>query len=497
MKNFYEKHKWDFLIAVISIFLVHFTKMTHYLPNWDNMYAVSMHPEGMTALGRWLSGVATAIFTSSYDLQWVSGIVSTLFLASTMCLLIDLFDIKNKILSVIATVVLVTFPSITGAFMYIQWTASYMCALFMAVLAVYLVVKNNSKWNMVICPLLICLSLAIYQIYVLFAIACVVCYFAIELMTSENKLKDYKNKIFNFIGTIIVGFIVYYLINTIVLWCLDISVSNQDYQGVGSVAFLGIKGLYKAALKTIEYFVKFIIGGSAFSVYSLINLLTMAGFVALTVWALIKKCNRNIYFKLSIVALFIAVIPITYFYLFLSKGIKYHSIMTIGLYFIYLSFIVLLDKYHINLKNYLYKTAAVVLSLVCFYNFINTNIAYKQLEMSYERTYFEVCEVVQFIDQINENGYKEVYVIGEFPREEKADAVKANPAIIGASTANFVTSEYHFVTFANNYLGRDYKSCSQEQKDDILKDLQFEELEAYPSKNCVKVINEVIVVKLS
>lgn len=494
MKELYEKQKINFIITVISIFLVHFTKMTHYLPNWDNMYSMEMTNFNMTNFGRWLAGPITRILTSSYDLQWISGLISALFLGLTICLILDLFNIKSKFLSTIAILIIVTFPSISGAFMYIEWTASYMLSLFMSILAIYLIVKHKSKWRYFYCPILICFSLAIYQIYFLFAITCSIFYIATQLICKNYNTKDYLDFIKFLFYSIILGFILYYVINKIILSLFDIEL--LDYQGIGTIGFLGIKGYINAIINSIKSTLSFFgISNKHISLYAIINIITLLSLITLTIIILIKN-KQKIWLKILITILFVSIIPATFAYYFLSKDVSYHTIMTISLFFIYFEFIVLLDRKLINLHKIFYCFISSVLLVLCFYNFINTNIAYKQLEMSYERTYFEVCEVVQYIDLVNEDNSNNILIVGSFPNNSD-NLVSPNPSIIGASTANFLHSEYHFIQYTKYYLGRDYHTCSDEKKSNILNSEEFINMKTYPSKECVKIIEDVVVIKLS
>ena len=79
MEEFYKKHKNNFIITVIAVCVVHFVKMTHYLPNWDNMYSMVMPDTSMVGFGRWLAGLISNMLTSQYDLQWVAGLLSAIF----------------------------------------------------------------------------------------------------------------------------------------------------------------------------------------------------------------------------------------------------------------------------------------------------------------------------------------------------------------------------------------------------------------------------------
>lgn len=492
MIEFIKKQKYNFIATVITVIVVHFSKIAHYLPNWDNMYSIVMPLDSMSHFGRWFAGLITSIFTSQYDLQWVSGLISAVFLGLTMSLLLDLFDVKDKVLSLLAILIMVTFPSIAGVFMYVEWTASYMISLFMAILSIYLIFKFESRWRWCLCPLLICFSLGIYQIYFLFAITCAVFYFATQLIRENKKFKEYLDVIKLFIYSVVVGFILYFFINRIVLLCLKESLS--EYQGIGAVGFLGFKGYLKAIIKTIASTILFFIpvGGG----YALINIVILAIVTSLLIMVLIKG-GQKLWIKIVVPLLFVSIMPITFLYYFITATISYHTIMTISLYFVYFELIVFLDSNLVSLKRIVSGFISAILFVLGFYNFINTNIAYKQQEISYERTYFEVCEVVSYIDLVNDGLSNEIIVVGNFPANNVDNLISPVPTIVGASTSNFLRSEFHFLQFTKYYLAREYKTCAGDKRDNILKSDDFESMKTYPSKDCVKIIDNVIVVKLS
>lgn len=188
------------------------------------------------------------------------------------------------------------------------------------------------------------------------------------------------------------------------------------------------------------------------------------------------------------------IIPVGYVFYFVSSGVDYHRVMEFGNYFVYFLLIIFLQ--HSNIASNRFKKALIIsLILISAYNFINANISYHQMSISYEKTYFQNIEIASRIDDISDEDSKTVAVIGEMKNFGKN--LYSNPDITGASTKIFTWKEPHVIYFANYYLGRNYVQCSQKKKEEIMNSVEYSQMEDFPSKNSIKVIDGIIVVKLS
>lgn len=68
--------------------------------------------------------------------------------------------------------------------------------------------------------------------------------------------------------------------------------------------------------------------------------------------------------------------------------------------------------------------------------------------------------------------------------------------ITGANGDVILTHNYHYSRMISEHLGIAIISPSSEQIDNILNSVEFEEMEVWPSASSVKIINDVMVVKL-
>ena len=88
----------------------------------------------MVTSGRWFLTVACGI-SSYFDLKWVNGVLSLLYLALSAVVLVKFFEVKSKIVMGIISALLVTFPAVCATFAYMYTADGYFLALWFAFLS--------------------------------------------------------------------------------------------------------------------------------------------------------------------------------------------------------------------------------------------------------------------------------------------------------------------------------------------------------------------------
>lgn len=177
--------KYTFLVTFIIGMLVHIYKFTNTLINHDGVYNY-YSDQNILGSGRWFLSIACG-FSSYFDLPWINGLFSIIFIALTAVVIVDIFEIKNRFLMLLVGALLVTFPGTTETF-YFGFTADgYMLAMLLAALAVRLsMFEEKKKIHYLLASIFICLSCGIYQAYVSFAMILALCYFANELLEKKR-----------------------------------------------------------------------------------------------------------------------------------------------------------------------------------------------------------------------------------------------------------------------------------------------------------------------
>lgn len=500
MVKFLKDNQKLLIVTFFATIFVHLIKIVNYYPTWDSViYGIVKPIDGMIVTGRWFSGILAYLTSSPYDLQWVEGVFSALFISFALVLFLKIFDIRNTKYQYISVATFVTLPCVSATLVYPNWAPAYTCALLFSVLAIYLCVqqKYNRPVVIILSAVLFTLSLGTYQAYYTFAFLIFLFYIFTRLL-NNGKISDLKSTVINFIVSFFSGAVLYWIINKIVIVATKTELT--DYQGVSSVHFPGIDEIGHAFINSINSFFSFFMGrltvvqeGISFLLlYPMINIIIFILLLICVVKYIVMK-NFSVPVKVIMLFTIILILPLGYAFYFASPEVIYHRLMEFGNYFIYFLLIIFLQHCSIKTKK-LKQVIILSLAFLSLYNFFNANIAYYQLSISYEKTYFQNIEMASKIDELSDDEIKTVAVIGEFQYIE--DDLSANPKITGATTSVFTFSQEHIIRFANYYLGRSYIACSEDKIENIKNSAEFKSMKNFPSKSSVRVIDDVVVVKL-
>lgn len=88
-----KEYRYAFAFAFILGLAIHAYKLLNYLPNHDSMYNFYAD-QNILGSGRWLLSIACG-FSSYFDLQWVTGLLSLVFITLTSVAVVKLFNIKK------------------------------------------------------------------------------------------------------------------------------------------------------------------------------------------------------------------------------------------------------------------------------------------------------------------------------------------------------------------------------------------------------------------
>lgn len=494
LKKDYKK-----ILIILALFLiVHAVKMIVYLPTYDSVYGFSLNWTDGVDQGRWLRSILNNLLSSQYDLQWVEGLLGSIFLSLTVYYILRIFKITDDFVSYITALLFASFPSIAAIYTYGFWLPSFTLGLLMAVVAVYLIRsgKGNKK-EYIVAIILFVLSLSIYQIYFAFAVGIILLRLVFDIL--DDKINIEWKKYANILIVIVISAGTYWMLNKIVMHIAR--VEFDPYQGFSSIGFLKPSEYIEAFYKMAVSFIVFFIPITEVTLYGIINVCLFCSLFILTINIVIKK-NIELKYKVLSLCTMTLVIPITYCYYFFSADVTYHGIMELGNFLIYL-LVILMSLEAINQNQRinilggvkLGKISLGVIAILCFYNFVNTNVAYKQMELSYSRTEFAVQEIINEIDTLDTDGINEVAIIGSFQRND--NTITAVPRVNAAYTSIFLTHPYHFFQYANYYAGRNFVECDAKRVEKIMASAELELMNPYPSKNCIAIIEDTIVILLS
>jgi len=167
--------------------------------------------------------------------------------------------------------------------------------------------------------------------------------------------------------------------------------------------------------------------------------------------------------------------------------------MIVNIYFVF--FLAILILMNVKMSKFLINANVIVLMLLAFYHFVNANVAYTQMQMSYEKSYFTATEIMTKADSINDGSIRDIVIAGGV--KSPKDSIEALPKITGASSDLFLKKEPHYLKFFQYYLNRPYEPVDEKKRARILESREFKKMDVYPNGEYAKVIDDTIVVKLS
>lgn len=181
--------KTAFYATIIIGLIVHLFKFSNVLLNHDSLYNF-YSTQNAVGSGRWFLCVACSL-SSYFDLPWISGLLSLLYAAVTMVIIVALFHIENPFVIILSSGLLITFPGITETFFFSFTSDGYMLAMLLATLSIYLsrIDNHTSIAKSVASGVCICLSCGIYQAYVPFALILAVCHLVYEMMENRHETR--------------------------------------------------------------------------------------------------------------------------------------------------------------------------------------------------------------------------------------------------------------------------------------------------------------------
>ena len=493
------KSEWKiaFLTALIVGIVTHLFFITKIIPNHDGLLALYSSQDA-TFLGRWFLEYAHGI-TSQYTLPVISGILSIISIGISSAIIVEIFKIKKKLNIILISSIMVTYPAVAATLSYMFLADAYFIALLLATISVLL--ANKYKYGFLVGAVCICFSLGIYQAYI--SVIIILCAIKIlySILQNENN-KDIITQTCKYLIMGILGFAFYYIILETTTSVRNISIS--EYQGLNSLSVLSFDNLLNGILSSYKNFFRYIVD-TKFNTNNILvvisNIVVCISIVVIYIYNyVVNKSYKKILNNILLVII-ILIIPIGLNILsLLSSDTRYHLLMRYAWCLFYILLVILLDKY--NLKFKVIQWLSIVALLCITYNFIIVdNIAYFNAYYKFEKSYsiaFKISERIETFDGYSIN--MPVAIIG-MPDSEKYPSTDITSSItygITGTDGNLAaTKTVHYRTILSNYLNLNVVPADSGLIDEIRKTDEFKEMPTYPDEESIKIIDNILVVKLS
>ena len=384
-KDIDRTSKLAFFSTLAIFLLTHFYKLVNFLPNHDTLYTMHSAQNG-TASGRWFLSVAC--FPSSlFDLPWINGLLSAVYLALVSVVIVKLFRVENPVVIMIIGGILTALPPTTET-MFFSFTADGFClGLLLVSVGSYLLCTRNDIWSVVVATVLICLSCGIYQAYVSFGLVMSLCYCCYLILKNEISTVNVFKRALLHVGSYGVAMALYYG-----LWKLILHFTSAEatgYQGINTVTEVSLSKLIGGAVTSVKniyfFFFEWNMLEHPITLYGLLNLLFLVSFAGLAVYCIVKcRVYKSPVRLLVFVAALALCVPVVSVWSFFSAELGYHLMMLHSLCFLFIFAAVLADGW---LKPRLSTAFGVLLAAIIAVSAVNANIAYFYLNKEYEKSY--------------------------------------------------------------------------------------------------------------
>ena len=493
---FMEKGKQyhvPFLAALISGLLAHMFAFTNKLVNHDE--AVSLFSKGMSlSSGRWGLDILSWIFPD-YSMPWIYGIISIVFIAVAVCIIVNLFEIDRKLFQILLAGLVMSFPSLTGMMTYMFTASSYAAAFLLAVLAVWCVCADD--WRLRGAGLLaMVLSLSIYQAYIALCSGLLVLVLIRQVLRGDEEGAIMRRG-FCFVGFLAASLGVYYGLTQMLL-CLC-GVRFNSY-AAGNIAFNlsavwnGIMQAYSAIGESLLRNPYGIIPGEGSRFIHWVCIAAMMLLILRWIWE-----NRVNWKRVLLLCGLLGLFPlaINCMFLFAAES-AVHTLVLYSFVCVYLLMLIVLQEgYSEKVERFAMNLIMLGLCVIMVANTYVSNEVYLHLHLRYENAYSFYTTLYADIRMLP--GYSsdsKLAIIGDYTERGFYDThFSEELRITGAG--GFVPTDYSWEYFMQYYTGIYIPLASDEEVAAVMESAEFQQMELSPYYGSVRMIDDIIVVKLS
>lgn len=497
-----KESRLPLLSSLVFGLLAYFFAFTNKLVNHDEVESLFMKGGTVTS-GRWGLGALDSIFPN-ISMPWIYGILTIVFIAAAVCLLVRIFRVENKALQVLLAGCVMVFPSLIGTFGYMFTSCSFALSFLMAVIAVY-ILQRNMKWGFV--PALGCMvfSLSIYQSYIAVAAGLLVLVLIWRLLHGEDVLRVIR------CGTVFVIFLVlslgiYYGATQVILKLLGIGFN--DYAS-GNMGF-SLAAIPANILESYRSFFRYLTEGFRGIVPTALSRRCHWAFlgcslVLLVLWAMGQK--KKDWGRFLLLTALVAVLPLAVncMYLFTTAD-SVHTLVLYGFVGMYVLGIVIADacipvlgqvRWQKLLGRVMVNAATVCLALVIVINTYIANAAYLNLHLRYENAYSfytALAADIKLMPQFDED--TSIAIVGTWQEPDFYE--EQFPFLIQLTgVKGFLPDSYSRARFLEYYIGLPIPCASEAEIAAIEATEQYQNMPAYPYYGSMEFFGDVLVVKLT
>ena len=507
-RKFDKKDKIIFITIIIIGLICNF----YFIIN-DGLSPDSLFPTHFFKAGAWEKtlGRFSLIYFNEIKFTLVSNLIniifSLIFIAISVMLIKRIFNIKNLITLILISMIFTIAPQFIETYFFIYCADAYLFAFMLSILSVYflnkgnLSLRKNEKIKLYIYSM-VCIIIvpSIYQAYLGVVLSLTIILFLFYLINNINIKKIFINFIIN-ITLILIGVIIYYLILKIILKLDGLTLTT--YKGANQLGDI-FKNLPKSiiqAYKDIYYFF--------FTDKIINNSIYMRKHLYLGLFITNNICFILLIYKNKlqnkIIRTIFAIILLIIYPLFANIMDIIASSTTINLVTgsgilitstIILFYDLLKDE---NIDNIIKYITYCIYTILIFTFLIQNTYTYISRAQTHKNAVIIASDIYTKVTSFNEYDSKYPWMFSDIIKYRIDNPERGN----GFNGNNFeMWADYNGISnnipsFYQRYLGIKIKLCSKQEYNEIKETQEFKNMAIYPEKGCIKLINNVIVIKMS
>lgn len=504
--------KYAFFGTVVIGLMTHLYQFTNKLYNYDELANMPGGYGTGVESGRWfltLLGDKLAVEFGNYSIPLLNGMISVLFLAFSAALVVDMFQVKSRFFSAAIGGLMVAFPAVVCSFYFMYTVVFYYLAVFMSVLAAYLVVRfpKNIPLHLLAVALIAC-AVGTYQAY-FSNTACLLLMAVIIVCAEAGGERDWKSIFLlaiRYLAVLVAGMVLYFVLNK--FFVAHWGVVLNGYQGIDTMGQITLAQLLDAVKTSYKEFVGLC--------YKNVSYLNPTGYV--------KKCfvlimliyavgaaakifgEKNCVIKKVVLALGFLLVPLGSFlvYIMVPNGWVY-TIMVYSVVFVPVFAFVWADRFTVafDKKGWLRKgmqwaaalAAVVMLVVYVWYG----NGCYLSLEYT---KYHDMAYYETMVTQIKSaDGYTD-----DLPVALIGDTITDNTHTVGSMMGVTFGMDGKIESNINAYsrtfiitklLGFAPRFCGYEEIRMLMEKQEVRDMPCYPDEGSIRVVDDIVVVKMT
>ena len=485
------------IIFVIGI-AIHLFLLSNPLFNYDNIAIINGYGTGITS-GRWaltFLGDFWGKIWGGWNLNYFNNVVFLFLMSIVSILILEIFEIKTHVLKLVWGGIFLSFPAMGSTLLFSYTTIYYGISILLSVIGVYFLTKDKCVF---IAPFCFAVSLGIYQTYFSISITLLLIYVIFDIFNDDLKKTIFKA--FKFLIATIMGLILYFAFLGIFLEIYNTSLSN--YRGIDTMGQYTVTSFVGLIIKAYQVFFELPIRDyhciNASGIIRFCILIVEIFTVLFLMYEGIKK-KKNAGFMLLILCIMLFPVAVNSIIVMSKDSVNNMMLMATVLIFLFPVIIIdRLDIYTVKLKQAQWIKHIVLVLLVV----VTVRYAYID-NLNYNNLYFINKQldsyVVDLINRIrSSDGYKEGMKVA-FVGNKFIDSTFVNMW----SDIPYKFDEYYYNLinvysrddFIRRYTGFSWEEVDEEMLKSLIGKKEVKNMQCYPDDGSIKVIDDIVVVKL-